>query len=120
MALADPQSIQFGAAAAILLPRVTTLPNGSVYSSADGTVDVTVSQSAKGRKRTLFKSSRKKISTNVLNDLKSEIGASVNISIDRPGVGFSETELLEHVKATFTMLTASTDANLKKILGMES
>lgn len=119
MALADPQSITVGSA--ITLPRITTGEKSAEYVSADGTVGILVShQIVKGRRRTLVKASRKKVSTDVLTDVKSEIGAVINISIDRPNVGFTEAELIELCTGAFTWNTASTNANLKKVLGLES
>lgn len=119
MALADPQSITVGSA--VSLPRTETGATQAKYTSADGTISLLVShQQVKGRRRSLSKASRTKVSTNVLTDVKSEIGAVINISIDRPAVGFTEAELIELCTGAFTWLTASTNANLKKVLGMES
>jgi len=119
MALADPQSVTIGTA--VSMPRVRTGESSATYGAADGTSDLTVThQVAKGRRRSLIRVSRRKVSTDVLTDTKSEIGAVVNISIDRPGVGFTEAELLELVSGAFGWGTASTNANLKKVLGLES
>lgn len=119
MALADPQSITVGTA--VTLPRTVTGETSAQYASADGTVSLLVShQLTRGRRRTLIKASRKKVSTDPLTDVKSEIGAVINISIDRPSVGFTEAELVELCTGAFTWNTASTNANLKKVLGLES
>lgn len=112
MALADPQSMTVGSA--VSLPRIQTGDTSAVYATADGTIDLTVShQVSKGRRRSLIRASRRKVSTDVLTDVKSEIGAAVNISIDRPSVGFTETELLELLTGAFGWGTATTNANLK-------
>ncbi len=119
MALADPQSMTVGTLQS--LPRTTTGSTQAEYSTADGTLKLLVShQQTKGRRRSLVKSNRSKVSTNVLTDVKSEISAGINISIDRPAVGFTETELIELVTGAFGWLTAGTNANLKKVLGLES
>lgn len=119
MALADPQSVTLGSA--VSLPRTTTGNTSAEYTSADGAASLLVShQVVKGRRRSLIKVTRKKVSTDPLTDVKSEIGAVINISIDRPGVGFTEGELIELATGAFTWNTASTNANLKKVLGLES
>lgn len=119
MALADPLSVTIGSA--ISLPRVTTEPMSATYWSADGAVSLTVShQIRNGKRQTLVRLLKKKITTDPLNDVKSEIPMIVNISVNRPNVGFTEAELIELVTGAFTFLTAGTNANLKKVLGLES
>lgn len=119
MALADPQSITLGSA--VSLPRIHTGDMSAQYVAADGTASILVSHVVKSaRKRSLVRADRKKVSANVLTDVKSEIAAVVNISIDRPVTGFTEAELIELVTGAFSWLTAGTNANLKKVLGLES
>jgi hypothetical protein len=119
MALADPQSITVGSA--VTLPRIVTGEKSAQYANADGTIELLVShQVVRGRRRTLVKAGRKKVSTDPLTDVKSELGAVINISIDRPAVGFTEAELIELCTGAFGWNTAGTNANLKKVLGLES
>jgi hypothetical protein len=119
VALADPQSITLSAANS--LPRTLTGPQSAEYTNSDGTVSLLVShQLVKGRRRSLVRIQRKKVTTDPLTDIKSEIGAVINISIDRPGAGFTETELVELFTGANTWLSAGTNANAKKVLGMES
>lgn len=119
MALADPQSMTVGTA--VTLPRTITGEQSATYMAADGTIALLVThQLVRGRRRTLVKATKKKVSTDVLTDVKSEITSSVNITFDRPNVGFTEAELIELVTGVFTWNTASTNANLKKVLGLES
>ena len=119
MALADPQSVTVGSA--ITLPRISTGQTSAEYVNSDGTLAMLVShQIVKGRRRSLVKIGRKKVTTDPLTDLKSEIGAVINISIDRPNAGFTEAELIELITGANTWLTASTNANAKKVLGLES
>ncbi len=119
MALADPQSVTLGSA--VTLPRTITDKMSAQYTSADGTTQLLVShQIVKGRRRSLVKIGRKKVSTDVLTDVKSEITAGISVSIDRPAVGFTEAELLELLSGFNTWGSASTNANFKKVLGIES
>jgi hypothetical protein len=48
------------------------------------------------------------------------VNAVVNISVNHPVQGFSSTELLDIYKGLAANLAASTDANAKKLLGLES
>ncbi len=123
MAFSDPQSVTLGSA--ISLPRITTGANNADYKSADGGTTLSILHSrytrrGEARIKSLVKVTRRKISTDVLTDLKSYIEAPINITIDRPEVGFTEAELLELVTGSSTWLTASTNANAKKILATES
>jgi hypothetical protein len=119
MSLADPQSLTVGSA--VSLPRIQTGQTSAEYTSADGTISLLVShQTTKGRRRALVKATRKKVTTDALTDVKSEIGAVINVSIDRPAAGFTEAELVELCTGAFTWATTGTNANLKKVLGQES
>lgn len=116
----DPQSITLGAA--VSLPRITLDNMSGTFLAADATVEFAVRHYLpNSRKRSVIKLTRKKISTSPLTDLKSEESASITITIDRPkAVAFTETELLELISGSSTWLTAGTNANAKKMLGLES
>lgn len=119
MALSDPQSVTVGSVTS--LPRITQGANSNEYASADGGLTLLVShQVGKGRRRSLVKIMRKKISTDVLTDVKTYVTSSINISFDRPEVAFTEAELVELVTGATTWLTASTNANAKAVLGLQS
>jgi len=119
MALVDPQTMTVGSSQT--LPRIVTGDTSAQYANADSTVTLLVShQGVRGRRRSLAKATRKKVSTDPLTDVKSEITGTINISIDRPNVGFTEAELIELCTGAFNWLTAGTNANLKKVLGLES
>ena len=119
MALADPQSVTIGSA--ISLPRTVTDKQSATYMSGDGVVNLVVNHSLpKARRRSFTRVQRKKVTTDPLTDVKSEIGAAISITIDRPAVGFTEAELIELVTGAFGWFTAGTNANLKKVLGLES
>lgn len=119
MALADPQSVTTDSAKS--LARVITGDTSAVYATSDGTLELFVShQQPKGSRRTLVKVTLKKVSTDPLTDVKSEIQAQAYLTIVRPNVGFSEAELIQLVTGLFGWNTASTNSNLKKVLGLES
>jgi hypothetical protein len=119
MALADPQS--FTTDSAKQLNRVVTGDTSATYLTSDGTLELFVShQTPKGSRRTLVKSTLKKVSSDPLTDVKSEIQAQAYLTIVRPNVGFTEAELIQLATGLFTWNTTGTNANLKKVLGLES
>lgn len=119
MALADPQSVTTDSAKS--LARVVTGDTSATYVTSDGTLALFVShQQPKGSRRTLVKATLKKVSTDPLTDVKSEIQAQAYFTIVRPNVGFTEAELVSLVTGLFGWATAGTNANLKKVLGLES
>lgn len=119
MALADPQSVTIGTA--VSMPRTITDRQSAQYAASDGSSSLVISHlTPRGRRRSLVKVTRKKITTDPLTDVKSEISASINITLDRPAAGFTEAELLELCTGSFGWGSASTNANFKKVIGMES
>lgn len=119
MALADPQSVTTDSAKS--LARVVTGDMSASYLVSDGTLELFVShQQPRGSRRTLVKLTQKKVSTDPLTDVKSEIQAQAYLTLVRPNVGFSEAELIQLVTGLFGWHTATTNANLKKVIGLES
>lgn len=119
MALADPQNVTIGTAQ--VLPRTLTNPQDATYTSADGVFFLKVKhQVTKTRKNSLVSIGRKKITTDPLTDIKTEIIATVNTTFSRPLAGFTEAELLELETGVAAWGSASTNALWKKVLGLES
>lgn len=123
MALSDPQPVTIGTVQS--LPRISTDRNAAEYLSADGNFRLLVAhqsfrRAGEPRTRSLVKVTRKKISTDVLTDVKSYIDSSFQVTFDRPDIGFTEAELLELVSGVTTWLTAGTNANSKAVLGRQS
>ena len=119
MALADPQSVTIGSAQT--LARVLTNPQDAVYQSADGVYFLKVKhQVTKSRKNSLISLGRKKVTTDPLTDIKTEIAATVNTTISRPLAGFTEAELLELLTGSNGWGSAATNALWKKVIGLES
>lgn len=119
MALADPQS--FTTDSAKTLNRTVTGNTSATYATDDGVLELFVShQTPKGSRKTLVKATLKKVSTDPLTDVKSEIQAQAYLVMLRPNVGFTEAELIQLATGLFTWNTASTNANLKKVLGLQS
>lgn len=119
MALTDPQSLTVGTTQS--LPRVLTGVQEATYQVADGTLNMRIShQVTRTNKNSLIAITRKKVTTDPLTDIKTEISATLNLSIRRPLVGFTEAELLELFTGANTWGSASTNANYKSVLGLQS
>lgn len=119
MALVDPQSITVGSAT-VPLPRTVTDRSAAEYQSADGALKFSVSHQYGRRNRSIIRVDTNKISTDPLTDVKQKLSASAYILVDRPAVGFTATELADVVKSINTWASASSGANLLKVLGGES
>lgn len=121
MALADPQSVTINSVANSL-PRTATNEHKSAYQKDDGTVKMTVShQPGKERARVSVRLDFKKIAADpFLPSVNRELGVSYFFNVDRPNTGFTPAELKDVAQALTTWLTASSGANLTKILGGES
>lgn len=120
MALADPQSVTLGGSAQSL-PLIVRKADSGEYLSADGKYRLLISQSAKGGvRRTTINIQRKSITTNPLNDVKSNVQASLSVSLVRPEAGFTDAELTELFTALNTWGSAGANANYLKVIGMQS
>lgn len=119
MALADPQSITVGSATS--LARILTGTQDASYSNADNTIVLRVSHTVnKNRKLSLVSLSRKKTVTDDITDMKSQAVATLNLTFIRPITGFTEAELLELSTGVTGWGTASTNANFKAVLALQS
>lgn len=121
MALTDPQSITI-ATVANSLARVSSVENGSSYRKDDGTVKLKITHNpGKTRTRRQARFDFSKITADpFIETVNREVGMSVFIGTDAPNVGFSITEQKDYVAAVVAWLTASSNANLIKLLGGES
>lgn len=120
MAFSDPQSITINAVANTL-PRTSNNGATSVYSSADGNVKLTISSAyGKRNRRTARVDFRKTAADPLFPAQNAPYSMSTYIVMDTPVVGFSVTEQKQIVDALTAYLTASTGANVTKILGGES
>jgi len=121
MAIADPQSVTINSIAQSL-PRTGTTDGRSVYTKDDGTVKMTVTQNPGAvRSRLTVRLDYKKIAADpFIPATNREVGVSVFFNIDRPNVGLTPAEVKDVSTSLTTWLTASTGANLTKIIGGES
>lgn len=121
MAFADPQSVTINAVAQTL-PRVGQGVSSGSFRKDDGNVQLDVShQSTKGgRTRSLVKLTHRKIAADPLTTaVNLQYSMSVNLTVDRPDIGYTVAEAKQIVDALTAYLTASSGAKVTQLLGLE-
>lgn len=120
MAFADPQSINISGTTTSL-PRTGSGNGVGQFTSNDGAQTLSITQQSGKRIRRVALANLKKYSVNPLDTtLNVPVNASVSLVINQPVQGFTVAELTTMCTGLFTSLTASTNANLIKLLGGES
>jgi hypothetical protein len=121
MALADPQSVTISGTA-IPLPRVSSVGQTSTYQSADGLTSMQITHSGNGaKKRHSISLKTKKITPDpFITTVNREVTETWTLSNNSPSVGFTAAELKAVADALLAFLSASSGANITKILGGES
>jgi len=120
MSFTDPQSLTI-AGVSVSLPRVSSGINTSTYQSNDGLVSLAASHSYGKRFRRTLRVNHSKIAADPLAagvNVKSSM--SVYIVVDAPLTGYTVAQQKEVVDAFAAYLTASTGANVTKLLGGEN
>jgi hypothetical protein len=121
MAFSDPQSITPTGGSAISLPRTAAGENRSVYTSADGlNVFQISSQYGKRNRRTLRITQNKITADPFIPANNVRINGTVYIVTDFPVAGFTVAEQAALAGGLCTYASASTNANLVKLLGGEN
>jgi hypothetical protein len=116
----DPQSITVNAVANVI-PRVTTNQNGAVYSKDDGNLKLTLSHAYGKRTRRSARVDFRKVAQDPLFPAQNTpYTMSAYIVADVPVTGFTVTEQKQIVDALTSWLSASSGANVTKLLGGES
>jgi hypothetical protein len=120
MAFSDPQSVTVNAVAQSL-PRVSTGLNESSYRKEDGSYRMTIRHSYGKRVRTNIRLDNVKLAADPFTpSINKEINVNVGFTIDRPVAGFTNAEIKYVADALVAYLTASSGANVTKLLGGES
>lgn len=124
MAFADPQSVTINAIANSL-PRVSLGLGTGIFQKDDGLVVLTVSSrggNSKGPKRrqTRARLDHSKVGPDPFNGaLNAKYGMSVSIILDTPTVGYTLTEQKQVVDALIAWASATSGANITRLLGGE-
>nr|QDH89012.1 MAG: hypothetical protein H4Bulk47234_000002 [Leviviridae sp.] len=120
MAFADPQSINPGSGA-VSLPRTGTGPGTGEFSSADGTLLMSIRHN---RGKRISSSVQVRLSKLVSDPLRpadyKPVEAFVTLAVNKPLQGFTATELLTFWNGIIANMAATTDTNTKKLLGLEN
>lgn len=103
--------------AAVTMPRISTSGTKSVYRSADGQFVMTISHQVQGLTIQSFGRLDRFVDVNSDGVLENE---SVHFVRKRPTAFFTETDTINLFSCLIGMLTASSNAGIKKIHGQET
>lgn len=118
--LADPQVITIDGTAHSCA-KISQGTESALYRNGDTTVVFRTShQHNKGRTRSMVRVDQSKIAEDPLTAENMRLGTGIYLVIDKPDIGFSETEIVNIYTGLAALLTASTNAVLKKLIGGES
>lgn len=118
--LADPQVIKVMTVDQTL-PRTLTGTDEGRFVNADNELDVQTTVQKNGRRRTIARFINKKITSDPLVSTTNVlVSDQITLTINRPVSGYSDADILDHVKGFIGWLTASTDTNLKKVIAGEN
>ncbi len=122
MAFSDPQSITIGTVpGAVSLPRTNTGSAVGTFTNYDAKTKLSVQTNYGKRTRREARVDFTKIVTDPLVSTTNVIvSGTVRLNIDVPPSGFSVTEQKDLAVALLTWLTASSNANLLKVLAGEN
>lgn len=120
MAFTDPQNITVGSA--VVADRVKTDETSAVYANSDGTVRIEINQSEtrNGRKIRNVTLRKRKIAADPLTAVNAWTEISLSQTFNEPLTGWTEAEKLEMSTGLNAWGSASTNANLKKLLSGQS
>jgi hypothetical protein len=117
MAFADPQVVTVNAVAKSM-PRILTDGKSSTYQMADGSFKLTIShQLSKGRVRTTARIDQRAIVPDPLTSVNDYETLSFYFVVDRPEVGFTDTQVNQLKTGLASWLS---DATGTKLFGLES
>jgi hypothetical protein len=120
MALSDPQSVTINSVAQSL-PRVSSGINSGIFQKDDTTVRLEVSDQYGKRTRRLVRLTHSKIAADpLISSTNIKYSMSVGLTIDVPVTGYTVAEAKQIVDALSAWLTASSGANITKVLGGEN
>lgn len=120
MAFADPQSVTINAVAQSM-PRVSSGDNKGGFRKEDGLVGLSFSHSFGKKTRRLVQLNHAKIAADpFITGVNLRYEARVYLVTEFPETGYTNAEQKQIVDALTGYLTASSGANVTKILGGES
>lgn len=118
MGFADPIPNVTLSGAAQTLGRISTVGSKSIYRKTDGSLLYTVSHQNANKQRVR---SMARLDQNI--DINADLvleNMNAYVVVDRPVAGFTQTQYIDLVTCLFGSLTASTNAGLIKLFGLET
>lgn len=121
MAFSDPQQITIDGTA-FSAPRVFTGKPEGAFVSADGVVRIEIVPPKGGatRKHTIARLRHAKVAPDPLTATNVRVSDLISLNVNRPNDGYTDAEIEKQVVAFIGWLTASTNANLKKLIAGEN
>jgi hypothetical protein len=122
MAFTDPQSVTINAVTSPL-PRTFSEGNESRYTSADGLIALSANHTLvkQGRERHLLRIDHSKLTTNPFDSSENvKVNMAYYVVFDLPPAGYTDAEALQVFVGFNTLITASSNALITKLLGGES
>lgn len=120
MAFADPQTVTINAVANTL-PRISSGINSGAFQKDDANVKLEVSHAYGRRTRRQLKLTHRKVAADpLLSGANVQYSMTCYMVVDVPPVGYTVTEAKQIVDAFAAYLTASSGANVTKLLGGEN
>ena len=116
----DPQSVTINAVA-ISLPRTSSNLNAGVLTSNDGATRMDIAHSYGKRIRRTVALTVKKYATDAANPSQNiPVSATIRLTVDHPLQGYTVDDLQKAIAGFLGNLTASSSANVTKLLGGEN
>jgi hypothetical protein len=120
MAFADPQSVTISGST-ISLPRTSNGQNSGGFTSNDGNVKLSVSDSYGGRTRRVLRLDQTKVAADpFVTGINTSYNMSAYLVVNTPKVGFTVAEAKAVVDALVAYLAASSGARVTQLLGGEN
>jgi len=122
ISLADPQTITINAVTTPL-PRTFSQGNESAYTSADGLWKLSLNHNLvkQGRTRHLLRFDHAKLTPDPFLPAQNvRVGTAIYLVVDTPPAGYTNTEIMQVYTGVKTLMTASSDAIITKLIGGES
>ena len=120
MAFSDPQSVTIDGTATSLA-RTSSGVNTGGFTANDGTISMVVQHSYGKRYRRAISIQVKKYATDPTDTSQQiPVNATIRLTVDQPIQGYTVAELTKVITGFLGTLTASSNANITKLLGGEN
>jgi hypothetical protein len=121
MAFNDPQSIKIGADTAVPLPRTGSGVNTGSFKSNDSNIQLDVQSAYNKRTQRSARLTHSKIAPDpLISSQNIKYSMSAYLRVDTPVTGYTVDEQKAIVQAIIDWATASSGANITKLLGGEN